>query len=77
MYCAPTRIFGMVDTSGISLSIVVPIGAMVGQLENLLSWIDTIQDYPAQVILVVDEKMTVRMQNLFERWSREVSSSLL
>ena len=56
MYCAPTRIFGMVDNSGISLSIVVPIGAMVGQLENLLSWIDTIQDYSAQVILVVDEK---------------------
>ena len=56
MCCAPTRIFGMADTSVISLSIVVPIGPMVGQLENLLSWIDTIQDYPAQVILVVDEK---------------------
>ena len=56
MYCAPTRIFGMADTSVISLSIVVPIGPMFGQLENLLSWIDTIQDYPAQVILVVDEK---------------------
>ena len=56
MCCAPTRIFGMADTSVISLSIVVPIGPMVGQLENLLSWIDTIQDYSAQVILVVDEK---------------------
>ncbi len=56
MYCAKTRMFGTNSNLGISLSVVVPIGPMAGKLGNLLSWIDTIQDYPAQVILVVDEK---------------------
>lgn len=56
MYCTPTRFFGKAASSEIVLSVVVPIGQMVGQLENLLSWISHIQDYPAQVILVVDEK---------------------
>lgn len=56
MYCAPTRFFGIATPSEIVLSVVVPIGQMVGQLDNLLSWLIEIQDYPAQVILVVDEK---------------------
>lgn len=56
MYCAPTRFFGKATSSEVLLSVVVPIGRMAGQLENLLSWILDIQDYPAQVILVVDEK---------------------
>lgn len=56
MYSVKTRVFGMKGTFGTSLSVIVPIGPMAGKLENLLSWIDIIQDYSAQVILVVDEK---------------------
>ena len=56
MSCALPRYFGKLNEATPLLSVVVPVGPLVGRMTNLLSWIAEIQSYSAQVILVVDEK---------------------
>ena len=56
MSCVPPRYFGKLNEATPLLSVVVPVGPLVGRMTNLLSWIAEIQSYSAQVILVVDEK---------------------
>ena len=56
MSCLPPRYFGISSTSTPLLSVVVPVGPLVGRMANLLSWIVEIQSYSAQIVLVVDEK---------------------
>jgi glycosyltransferase involved in cell wall biosynthesis len=56
MSCLPPRYLSKSNKSTPLLSVVVPVGPLVGRMDNLLSWIVEIQSYSAQVILVVDEK---------------------
>ena len=56
MSCLPPRYFGKSSKSTPLLSVVVPVGPLVGRMANLLSWIVEIQSYSVQIVLVVDEK---------------------
>jgi glycosyltransferase involved in cell wall biosynthesis len=67
MTCLPPRSFGKSNASMPLLSVVVPVGPLVGRLDNLLSWIVEIQSYSAQVILVVDEKFDGTYAELLEK----------
>ena len=67
MSCLPPRYFGKSNKSTPLLSVVVPVGPLVGRMDNLLSWIVEIQSYSAQVILVVDEKSDGTYSELLEK----------
>ena len=67
MSCVPPRYFGKLNEATPLLSVVVPVGPLVGRMTNLLSWIAEIQSYSAQVILVVDEKSDGTYAELSEK----------
>ncbi len=78
MTCLPPRSFGKSNASMPLLSVVVPVGPLVGRLDNLLSWIVEIQSYSAQVILVVDEKSDGTYAELLEKLlGIEINAQLL
>jgi len=65
MRCAPIRNLGSASAVRPDLSVVVPIGAMVGRLTNLISWISEITLSSIEVILIVDEKLDGTYLELF------------